>query len=177
MITDIEDCARFIRREWGDDGRAPKVGVTGASYGGYSALIGMTMFAGAYDAGVSRVGMSNLATFLHNTAPYRRSLRMTEYGDPVRDADALRRLSPITYIDRVGAPLLLIQGANDPRVPVTEALQMQAALERRGARAQLILFGDEGHGPQRRDNRVQEVGHTLEFFQRYLTAPEASPSP
>jgi dipeptidyl aminopeptidase/acylaminoacyl peptidase len=169
VITDIEDCARFIRREWVENGRAPKIGITGASYGGYSTLVGMTMFAGAYDAGVSSVGMSSLATFLENTAAYRRSLRITEYGDPDRDADALRRLSPITYIDRVEAPLLIIQGANDPRVPVSEALQMQSALDGRGARSQLILFGDEGHGYQRRDNRVQEVGHTLEFFQRHLT--------
>ncbi len=128
----------------------------------------MTMFAGAYDAGVAVVGISNLATFLEHTAPYRRALRITEYGDPQKDRDALRRLSPITYIDRVRAPLLLIQGANDPRVPVSEALQMQTALDRRRAGSQLILFPDEGHGAQKRDNRVQEVGHTLEFFQEHL---------
>lgn len=168
VITDIEDCARFIRRQWTENGQTPKIGITGASYGGYSTLVGMTMFAGAYDAGVSVVGMSNLATFLDNTAAYRRSLRIPEYGDPGKDADALRRLSPITYIDRVEDPLLIIQGANDPRVPASEALQMQAALERRGARSKLIVFGNEGHGSQRRDNRVQEVGHTLEFFERHL---------
>jgi dipeptidyl aminopeptidase/acylaminoacyl peptidase len=171
VITDIEDCARFLRERWARDGRAPRIGITGGSYGGYSTLVGMTMFAGAYDAGVSVVGMSNLTTFLNNTAAYRRSLRVPEYGDPDRDGDALRRLSPITYIDRVSAPLLIIQGANDPRVPVSEALQMQAALDRRGATSNLILFGDEGHGSQKRDNRVQEVGHTLEFFQRHLTTP------
>ena len=171
VITDVEDCARFLRDRWAQDGRAPRIGITGASYGGYSTLVGMTMFAGAYDAGVSIVGMSNLTTFLSNTAAYRRSLRVPEYGDPDRDGDALRRLSPITYIDRVSAPLLIIQGANDPRVPVSEALQMQAALDRRGATSNLILFGDEGHGSQKRDNRVQEVGHTLEFFQRHLNAP------
>ncbi|HET9772501.1 MAG TPA: prolyl oligopeptidase family serine peptidase, partial [Acidimicrobiia bacterium] len=176
VITDIEDCARFIRDRWEADGRETKIGITGASYGGYSTLVGMTMFAGAYDAGVSVVGMSDLATFLDNTAAYRRSLRITEYGDPGKDADALRRLSPITYIDRVEAPLLIIQGANDPRVPVGEALQMQAALDRRGAASQLIVFGDEGHGSQRRDNRVQEVGHTLEFFQRHLSTGVANVS-
>ncbi len=170
VITDIEDCARFIRDHWGDGGRPPKIGITGVSYGGYSTLAGMTMFAGAYDAGVAVVGMSNLATFLDNTAAYRRSLRITEYGDPEKDADALRRLSPISYIDRVQDPLLIIQGANDPRVPVSEALQMQAALDRRRAAARLILFGDEGHGAQKRDNRVQEVGHTLQFFSEHLLA-------
>jgi dipeptidyl aminopeptidase/acylaminoacyl peptidase len=168
VITDIEDCARFIRDHWGDGGRPPRIGITGASYGGYSTLAGMTMFAGAYDAGVSVVGMSNLATFLNNTAAYRRALRITEYGDPDKDGDALRRLSPITYIDRVKGPLLIIQGANDPRVPVSEALQMKTALDRRRTGAQLILFGDEGHGSQKRDNRVQEVGHTLQFLTDHL---------
>jgi dipeptidyl aminopeptidase/acylaminoacyl peptidase len=168
VITDIEDCARFIRDAWAVNGVAPRIGITGASYGGYATLVGMTLFAGAYDAGVSIVGMSNLATFLNNTAAYRRSLRITEYGDPGRDADALRRLSPITFIDRVEGPLLIIQGANDPRVPVSEALQMKHALDRRQTDSQLILFGDEGHGSQKRDNRVQEVGHTLRFFTEHL---------
>ena len=168
VITDIEDCARFIRDAWAVNGVAPKIGITGASYGGYATLVGMTLFAGAYDAGVSVVGMSNLATFLDNTAAYRRSLRITEYGDPGKDAEALRRLSPVTYIDRVEGPLLIIQGANDPRVPVSEALQMKQALDRRQTDSQLILFGDEGHGSQKRDNRVQELGHTLRFFTEQL---------
>ncbi len=168
VITDIEDCARFIRDHWGDGGRPPRIGITGASYGGYSTLVGMTMFAGAYDAGVSVVGMSNLTTFLNNTAAYRRSLRITEYGDPDKDGDALRRLSPVTYIERVKGPLLIIQGANDPRVPASEALQMKAALDGRRTGAQLILFPDEGHGSQKRDNRVQEVGHTIEFLTNHL---------
>jgi dipeptidyl aminopeptidase/acylaminoacyl peptidase len=168
VITDIEDCARWIRAHWATDGQPPRIGITGGSYGGSSTLVGMTMFAGAYDAGVAVVGMSDLATFLEHTAPYRRSLRITEYGDPRRDGDALRRLSPISYVDRVSGPLLIIQGANDPRVPVSEALQMEAALERRQVGSQLILFPDEGHGAQKRDNRVQEYGHTLQFFIDHL---------
>ena len=150
VITDIEDCARFIRDRWAATAVAPRIGITGASYGGYSTLVGMTMFAGAYDAGVSVVGMSNLTTFLNNTAAYRRPLRITEYGDPAKDGDALRRLSPITYIDQVKAPLLIIQGANDPRVPVSEALQMQAALDRRRA-------GSRAHPLRRRGPRLPEA--------------------
>ncbi|MEO8706379.1 MAG: prolyl oligopeptidase family serine peptidase [Kofleriaceae bacterium] len=84
VITDIEDYAKYIRANWGKAGKAPKIGVTGGSYGGYSTLMAMTYFAGAYDAGVSNVGISNLMTFLVNTAPYRRILRTSEYGDPVR---------------------------------------------------------------------------------------------
>jgi dipeptidyl aminopeptidase/acylaminoacyl peptidase len=168
VITDIEDCATFIRTHWGDGGRPPRIGVYGGSYGGYSALIGMTMFAGAYDAGASVVGMSNLVTFLEKTAPYRRALRVTEYGDPDKDRDALLQLSPITYVDRVKGPLLIIQGANDPRVPVGEAIQIQDALAAKKLDSRLIILPDEGHGPQKRDNRVLEQGHILQFFQTKL---------
>ena len=168
IITDIEDCALHVRKTQARGGRAPKIGILGGSYGGYSVLMGMTMFAGAYDAGVSHVGISNLVTFLANTAPYRRMLRATEYGDPDRDRDTLVKLSPITYIDKVKGPLLLMQGATDPRVPVGEAVQMHDALQARGVPVGLIVFPDEGHGSQKRDNKVIEIGSALEFFEKHL---------
>jgi dipeptidyl aminopeptidase/acylaminoacyl peptidase len=149
-------------------GVAPKVGVFGGSYGGYSVLMGMTMFAGAYDAGVDIVGISNLTTFLMNTAPYRRILRISEYGDPDKDAAALAKLSPMTYIDRVKAPLLIIQGASDPRVPAGEAFQIHDALVQRSIPTDLVLFPDEGHGAQKRENRVIQYGDAIAFFQKYL---------
>ena len=168
VISDIDDVGRFIRANWGRNGKAPRIGATGGSYGGYATLVAMTQFAGTFDAGAARVFISNLETFLRNTAPYRRALRATEYGDPDRDADALRRLSPVTYLDRLQGPLLLIQGVNDPRTPVGEAIQLQEALERQGARSTLILFADEGHGAARRANRALEAGHLLRFFDRHL---------
>src|SRR4029078_738613 len=109
VITDIEDCDHYVRKAFAKGGEVPKVGICGGSYGGYSTLVGMTMFAGAYDAGVAVVGMSNLVTFLKNTAPYRRQWRISEYGDPDKDLDALVKLSPITYLSNVKAPLLIIQ--------------------------------------------------------------------
>lgn len=179
VITDIEDASRFIRSAWAKDGVAPKVGIMGGSYGGYSTLVGMTLFAGAYDAGVANVGMSNLYSFLMNTAPYRRILRASEYGDPEKDKDALLALSPITHIAKLRAPLLLIQGASDPRVPVGEAIQMHEAIERRGIDTKLIIFEGEGHGTQKRENKVIEIGKTLAFFETHLlgkgaAAPNAS---
>jgi dipeptidyl aminopeptidase/acylaminoacyl peptidase len=168
ILTDIEDCARFIRKEWARGGTAPRLAIMGGSYGGYSTLLGMTMFAGAYDAGVSVVGPSNLVSFLNNTAPYRRAMRASEYGDPEKDREALLKLSPITYINKVKGPLLLIQGANDPRVPAGETIQMHEALEARGLRSPLIIFGDEGHGSAKRGNQVLELGHTLLFLREHL---------
>ena len=173
VIGDVEDAGRWIRAHWTRNGRAPRIGVTGGSYGGYATLVAMTMFAGTYDAGVARVAISDLQTFLRNTAPYRRALRASEYGDPDRDADVLRRLSPVTYLDRVTAPILMIQGVNDPRAPVGEALQMHEALVARGASSTLLLFADEGHGAARRGNQVLELGHVLRFFETHL-APAAA---
>jgi dipeptidyl aminopeptidase/acylaminoacyl peptidase len=170
VITDIEDCAKFIRASWGKDGKAPKIGVMGGSYGGYAVLMAMTYFAGAYDAGVQEVGISNLTTFLMNTAPYRRILRTSEYGDPVKDKEALVQLSPITYVKKLKAPLLSIQGVNDPRVPVGEALQIYKEAEARRIPGGLILFADEGHGTAKRGNQVLAIGHTIAFFDKHLRA-------
>jgi protease II len=168
VITDIEDVAKFIRASWGKDGKAPKIGVVGGSYGGYATLMAMTYFAGAYDAGVSQVGISSLITFLTNTAPYRRILRISEYGDPVKDKEALIQLSPITHVAKVKAPLMQIMGVNDPRVPVGEGVQIFKQLEQRKIPGGLILFPDEGHGPSKRGNIVLSAGHTVAFFEKHL---------
>jgi dipeptidyl aminopeptidase/acylaminoacyl peptidase len=170
VVSDIEDASKFVRTAWAHEGKAPKIGIMGGSYGGYSTLVGMTRFAGSYDAGVANVGMSNLLTFLLNTAPYRRALRASEYGDPEKDREALLELSPITHIQKLNAPLLLIQGASDPRVPVGEAIQMHDALEKRAVPTKLMVFPDEGHGTQKRENKVLEIGHTLAFFETHLKA-------
>jgi dipeptidyl aminopeptidase/acylaminoacyl peptidase len=168
VITDIEDCALYLRKNWQVNGVAPKLGVTGYSYGGYSTLMAMSRFAGAYDAGVALVGMSNLVSFLENTAPYRRKLRISEYGDPNKDLEALKKLSPINYIDNIKSPLLIIQGVNDPRVPVGEAIQIHQTLQKKKIASSLILFPDEGHGSKKRSNQVLEIGHTIQFFKQHL---------
>jgi dipeptidyl aminopeptidase/acylaminoacyl peptidase len=168
VLTDIEDAAKWARTTFAANGKAPKVGVMGGSYGGYSVLMAMTKFAGAYDAGVSIVGISSLVTFLENTAPYRRVLRASEYGDLEKDKAALVELSATTYVDRLSAPLLIIQGASDPRVPVGESLQMYDAATKKGVPTGLVIFADEGHGAQKRDNRVLQTGHSILWFDKYL---------
>ncbi|MCL2450264.1 MAG: prolyl oligopeptidase family serine peptidase, partial [Polyangiaceae bacterium] len=168
VIGDIEDAAQWARTRFSVGGKAPAVGVYGGSYGGYSVLMAMTRFAGAYDAGVDIVGISDLRTFLRNTAPYRRTLRISEYGDPDRDADALAKLSPMTYVDRVKAPLLIVQGATDPRVPAGEAIQIHDAIEKKGVPSDLMIFADEGHGARKRENRVLMLGHAIDFFREHL---------
>lgn len=168
VITDIPDTADFLRKKFAKDGVTPKVGIMGWSYGGYSTLYAMTRFAGSFNAGVGLVGMSDLATFLKNTAPYRRALRVSEYGDPEKDLDALKKLSPITYVDQVKDPLLIIQGVTDPRVPAGEAVQIYDRLVKKKVPAGLILFADEGHGSQKRGNQVMELGHMIAWFKTHL---------
>lgn len=169
VLSDIEDASKWIKSNWKTaDGKSPQVGVMGWSYGGYSTFVAMTKYAGAYEAGVALVGMSNLVSFLNNTAPYRRILRISEYGDPEKDKESLQRLSPVTYVDRVKAPLMIIQGANDPRVPVGEALQIHETLQKKKIASELIVFADEGHGSAKKENQVLEIGHTIEFFKKHL---------
>jgi protease II len=172
VLSDIADAATHVRAKYASGGVAPKVGVYGGSYGGYSTLAAMTIFAGSYDAGVSVVGISSLITFLENTAPYRRILRMSEYGDPVKDREALKRLSPIEHIDKLKAPLMVLQGATDPRVPVGEAIQFYEAAKKNGVPAELQIYLDEGHGMRKRSNQVLALGHTLRFFRKHLMQEE-----
>ena len=117
-----------------------------------------------------------LVTFLMKTAPYRRKLRTSEYGDPevLADKEALIKLSPMTYLEKVSAPLLVIQGATDPRVPAGEGVQIKEALDAKKIPAELILFADEGHGAQKRDNQVLQYGHMVRFFQEQLLGKKAS---
>ena len=171
--TDIEDAATWARKAFAANGKEPRVGVTGGSYGGYATLVAMTKFAGAYDAGASIVGISNLLTFLENTAPYRRILRTTEYGDPEKDREALLELSATTHLAKLKAPLQIQQGATDPRVPVGEAIQMYEAAQKTGVPTELIVYADEGHGAGKRDNQVLMLGHALRFLETHLKGTPA----
>jgi dipeptidyl aminopeptidase/acylaminoacyl peptidase len=168
VITDIQDAATELKKIFAVGGKAPKLGVMGWSYGGYSTLFAMTKFAGSYDAGVALVGMSNLVTFLQNTAPYRRALRIPEYGDPEKDKEALLELSPVTHLALLKSPLMIIQGAEDPRVPVGEAVSFFDEMQAKEIPGSLIIFADEGHGTQKRSNQVLELGSTIDFFRQNL---------
>lgn len=168
VITDIRDASRFIKQNWKVNGQSRQVGIMGGSYGGYSTLVGMSLFAEDYDAGVAIVGMSSLITFIENTAPYRRALRMNEYGDPSKDRAVMEKLSPVSYIDKVTKPLLILHGATDPRVPVGEALQFFETVKGKNAKDQLVIFPDEGHGVQKRPNIVLLHSYAVDYFKKNL---------
>jgi dipeptidyl aminopeptidase/acylaminoacyl peptidase len=140
----------------------------GGSYGGYMVLAGLAFQPGRWAAGVDIVGISSLVTFLENTSAYRRAYREREYGTLARDREFLHAASPLTRIDEVRAPLFIIHGANDPRVPLSEAQQIHAALTGRGQECELLVYGDEGHGLAKRGNRADAMPKALAFLARHL---------
>src|SRR5947209_7445885 len=140
----------------------------GGSYGGFMVLAALTTYPDIWAAGVDIVGIANFETFLRNTGAYRRHWRIPEYGDPDRNADLFQRISPIHHVDRITAPLMVIHGANDPRVPLSEAEQMVAALEARGRQVRFLRFDDEGHGLIKLKNRLVAYPQISEFLDEYL---------
>jgi dipeptidyl aminopeptidase/acylaminoacyl peptidase len=143
----------------------------GGSYGGYMVLAGVSMQPDLWAAGVDIVGISNLVTFLTNTSAYRRTHREYEYGSLETDHDFLLRASPMTHVDDIAAPLFIIHGRNDPRVPVTEAEQLAANLTERGVPCELAIYENEGHGLGRLENRLDAYPRAIAFLQRVLMAP------
>jgi protease II len=155
----------------------PKLGVDqaraalyGGSYGGYMVLAGLAFQPELWAAGVDIVGISSLVTFLENTSAYRRAQREREYGSLEHDRDFLLAASPLTRIDAIRAPLFIIHGANDPRVPLSEAEQLHAALTARGQVCELLVYPDEGHGLARRANKLDAYPKALAFLARHLAS-------
>jgi dipeptidyl aminopeptidase/acylaminoacyl peptidase len=109
-------------------------------------------------------------TFLENTSAYRRAYREREYGTLAEDREFLHSVSPLERVEQIRAPLFLIHGANDPRVPLSEAEQIHAALTGRGRDCQLLVYDDEGHGLAKRANRLDAVPQAVKFLARHLTA-------
>ncbi len=147
---------------------ASRVAVMGASYGGYMTLAALAFSPALWAAGIATVGISSLLTFLENTSPYRRRFREVEYGFLDTDRDFLIEASPITRVDDMRAPLMLIHGANDPRVPVGEARQLHELLRARGIETELLIYDDEGHGLAKRVNRLDAYPRMFDFLRRHL---------
>jgi len=166
-VTDLAHAAKFLR----EDGRvdADRLSLLGGSYGGFMVLAGLAFHPELWSAGVSICGIANFRTFLEHTGPYRREWRAAEYGDPVKDAEFLDRISPVHHANRIKAPLLVIQGANDPRVPVSEAEQIVDAVSLTGGTAEYLLFNDEGHGIVKLDNRLKAWEAVVRFLENYGT--------
>jgi dipeptidyl aminopeptidase/acylaminoacyl peptidase len=149
---------------------ADRVAVFGGSYGGYMVLASAVHYSDRLKAAVDIVGISSFVTFLENTEDYRRDLRRVEYGDE-RDPQMrahLEKISPLNNVEKIAVPMLVVQGENDPRVPVTEAEQIVAALREKGETVWYMNALNEGHGYRRKENRDVYQQAVVLFFRRHL---------
>ncbi|HEY3562217.1 MAG TPA: alpha/beta fold hydrolase [Kribbella sp.] len=140
----------------------------GGSYGGYMVLAGVSFQPELWAAGVDIVGIASLVTFLENTSDYRRAMREREYGYLATDREFLESASPLSRVDDIRAPLFVIHGANDPRVPLSEAEQITEALTARGVPCQLLVYPDEGHGLAKLKNRLDAYPQAFSFLRDHL---------
>ena len=175
VLLDVEALRNGLNELPNIDGN--RLAVMGGSYGGYMTLASLTHMPGFFKCGIDRVGISSFVTFLKNTSDYRRDLRRAEYGDE-RDPEmrkVLEEISPLNQMqkqmkepDFQFSPLLIVQGANDPRVPASESAQMEAALRAKGQTVWYLLAKDEGHGFRKKANRDYQYLATMEFLRKHL---------
>ena len=145
-----------------------RVAVYGGSYGGYMVLASLVHYSDRLACGVDIVGVSNFVTFLENTSAYRRDLRRVEYGDERKIRDFLTRISPLTNAHKIKRPLLVIQGQNDPRVPLSEADQIVDTMKKNKVPVWYMIGLNEGHGFSKKDNRDYMYFTVVRFLQEYV---------
>jgi dipeptidyl aminopeptidase/acylaminoacyl peptidase len=167
-VKDIGALLDWIEQQPGLD--AKRVGVSGGSYGGYMVLATLVDYADRIAAGIDVVGISSFSTFLEATESYRRDLRRAEYGDE-RDP-AMRtfmdEIAPLNNAQQIRSPLFVAQGANDPRVPLSEADQIVSAVRGNGGDVWYLVFKDEGHGFAKKTNADYFGAASMLFWQKHL---------
>jgi len=145
-----------------------RIGITGGSYGGYMTLMAVSRTPDVWAAGVEEYGIVNWLTMLEHEDPFLQQYEKSLLGDPVKDRAAYDAASPITYLHDTHAPLLILQGDNDPRVPKEEALQVFDLLRQDGKTVEAHFYPNEGHGFAQRDNRIDALSRMVAWFDRYL---------
>jgi dipeptidyl aminopeptidase/acylaminoacyl peptidase len=171
MHDDLIDCVEWAVKEGVAD--AKRVGIMGGSYGGYCALAALTFTPETFACAVDIVGPSNLKTLIASIPPYWKPIRaqfdvrMGNVDDP-KDAELIHRASPLNFADRIVRPLLIGQGANDPRVKQAESEQIVAAIEKNRGRVTYVVYPDEGHGFARPENRTDFNARAEAFLGAHL---------
>jgi dipeptidyl aminopeptidase/acylaminoacyl peptidase len=167
-LKDWEHAVKWLHeQEWVDPQR---IGVFGGSYGGFAVLTCVTRLPDYWAAAVDIFGPSNLITAAKAVPPTWRRMMKRFMGDPDEDADLLRERSPMTYIENAKTPLLVIQGAKDPRVVKPESDQLVDKLQSLGREVEYVVFEDEGHGFTKRQNEVKAMKLSADWLERYLTS-------
>jgi dipeptidyl aminopeptidase/acylaminoacyl peptidase len=147
---------------------AKKVGITGGSYGGYMTLMAIGKTPDVWAAAVEEYGIINWFTMLQHEDPQLQEYEKSLLGDPVKDRKVYEDASPIQYLRHAKAPLLVLQGDNDIRVPKEEAEQVVATLKATGGTVDAHYYSNEGHGFSKRENQIDATGRTIAWFDRYL---------
>ncbi len=148
-----------------------RVGIFGGSYGGYAALVGAAFTPNVFACSVDIVGPSSILTLINSIPPYWEPLKRVftvRVGDPEKDEEFLKSRSPLFKADQIECPLLIAQGANDPRVKQAESEQIVEALRSRGKQVEYMLFEDEGHGFARPENRLKFYNAAEQFLAKHL---------
>jgi dipeptidyl aminopeptidase/acylaminoacyl peptidase len=168
-LRDIVAAGDYLRSlDWVRD---DAVAVIGGSYGGYISAAALTFHPEAFDAGINIFGVTNWVRTLESIPPWWESFREALYdemGDPATDAERHRAISPLFHADQIVRPMLVVQGANDPRVLQVESDELVAAARENGAEVEYVLFPDEGHGFRRRENRITASEAYLDFLNTHL---------
>ena len=165
-LEDWDHAAKWLlEQDWVD---ADRIGVYGGSYGGFAVLSCVTRLPDYWAAAVDIVGPSNLVTFAKAVPPTWKRFMEKWVGNPETEAEFLMERSPITYVENVKAPLLVIQGAKDPRVVKPESDQMVDRLRELGRTVEYEVFEDEGHGFTRRSNEVHGFRLAADWLERHL---------
>ena len=169
----VKDIGAFLDRLERDPGLdSARMSVTGGSYGGYMCYASAIFYAARFKGALCNVAISNFVSFLENTQSYRRDLRRAEYGDErdPRQRAKLLEIAPLRRMAEIRAPLYVIQGANDPRVPKSEADQIVKAVRARGNEVWYLVGENEGHGFAKKENLDYQFWTTLMFWQKNLLA-------
>jgi dipeptidyl aminopeptidase/acylaminoacyl peptidase len=145
-----------------------RIGITGGSYGGYMTLMAIGKTPDLWAAAVEQYGIINWFTMLQHEDPSLQAYQRSLIGDPVADRKVYEDDSPITFIRRAKAPLLVLQGDNDIRVPKQEAMQVVDILEKAGTVVAAHYYPNEGHGFAKRENQIDAIRRTIDWFERYL---------
>jgi dipeptidyl aminopeptidase/acylaminoacyl peptidase len=165
-VADIEAGVNWLRDRPGID--PDRIAAMGGSYGGFMVLAALTEYPDLWAAGIDIVGIADFTTFLENTGSWRRELREAEYGSLERDREFLESVSPLGDIDRIEAPLMVLHGENDPRVPVSEARQVAERAAETGVPVETLYFADEGHGFSKLENRIEAYTGIADFLDEHV---------
>lgn len=165
-VKDVEYAVKWLHER--DDVIGDRIAVYGRSYGGFMTLAAMVFYPDLWAAGVDMVGIANFVSFLERTGPWRRKHREAEYGELENDRDMLEQISPLNHIDNIAAPLMVVHGKHDPRVPLFEAEQVVEAVRKKGEDVEFLVFDNEGHAISKRPNQIEAFVLMGEFLGKHL---------